>query len=179
MICPWCERPIDVDTVDQCDIFRERYDIAARLGRKAWAIANEYADSFRPAEKGWLTPKKRIRILREVLQLWETCLYEYDGKRFRTDQQKIVLALTAVCNAQKAGFANHNYLKRVLSETAVRVSAEGMSAAEEAKREEDRREAARTRQETLFSGDGEVLSADEFKRRKGIGSLVEGIGRKI
>jgi len=176
--CPYCDRSIDIENLEMSDLFRELVNVAARLG-SAWHLVNEYVSCFAQSFEGRISLKKRLRLIKEVMRLWENCVYELDGKRFRTDQHKIREALTAVCNMDKTGFKNHNYLKRVLTDTAERVSAEGMTAAEERRREEERRAAAKARQEGFF-GDGEdvkPVSAEEFKRRKGVSSLLDSIGR--
>ena len=143
--CPWCEKSFDLDLLESADLWRERSDLAARLGAQAWKLANEYADSFRSARDARITLKRRIAILSDIARLWEGCIFEYDGRRYKTDQRSILDALQAVCSAAKAGFTNHNYLKRVLmcpaqpERQAKLLSAEGLTAGEEEAREQCRR----------------------------------------
>jgi len=120
------------------DLFRERNELAARLGT-AWTLANEYLDSFRQKQGSRITLKKRARHLRGLVRLWETGEFEVQGKRYRTDKRQIVEALATVCNLEKYGFQNHKYLKKILLNGAERISAEGLTAREEQKREDERR----------------------------------------
>jgi len=135
--CPYCGKIYDLDQIENNEMFRERADLAARLGR-AWPVVNEYIDAFRSKTTGRVTIKTRIRRLREVVHLWETCEYEIHGKRYRTTQEKILKALDQVCLNQLSGCNNHNYLKKVLLQGAKRVSVEGMTAKEENDREQKR-----------------------------------------
>ena len=112
--CPWCEKSFDLDLLESADLWRERSDLAARLGAQAWKLVNEYADSFRSSRDARITLKRRIAILNDLASFWKGCVFEYDGKRYRTDQRSILDALQAVCSAVKTGSTNHNYLKRVL-----------------------------------------------------------------
>ena len=143
--CPWCEKSFDLDLLESADLWRERSDLAARLGAQAWKLANEYADSFRSARDARITLKRRIAILSDIARLWEGCIFEYDGRRYKTDQRSILDALQAVCSAAKTGFTNHNYLKRVLmgpsqpGRQAKLLSSEGLTAGEEEAREQCRR----------------------------------------
>ena len=111
--CPYCERLFDIEQMETADLFSERVDLAARLGR-AWHLVNEYADCFAQSSGGRIGLKKRVRLIREVIRLWDGCTFELDGKRFKTTHENIMQAMTTVCNADKFGFKNHNYLKRVL-----------------------------------------------------------------
>lgn len=187
--CPYCDRTFDLEQVERAELFDERAEVAARLGR-AWRLANEYVECFRQSSDGRIMLKTRVRLLNDVVRLWEGCLYEYDGRRYRTTQEQIAGAMATVCNVGKRGFLNHNYLKKVLISTSVRVSAEGMTAAEEERRERVRREKAKSPPAPLCKGGGgslfpegdvveEPITAKEFKRRRGIESLAGQIGRVI
>jgi len=111
----------------------ELAEIGTRLG-KHWLLAWEYAEAFRGRRDGTITAAKRLRIFKELAKLFESGIFEYDGKRYRTDPSKIMAALRTVCDADKYNFKNHNYLKKVLLETSERLSAEGLTAREEGRR---------------------------------------------
>jgi len=83
---------------------------------------------------------KRVRLLRELWGLFESCQFRARGKSYRTDWGGIIAALTKVVNSEKYGFTNHNYLKCILAQEAERLSAEGLTAKEEEARERARRE---------------------------------------
>ena len=116
----------------------ELAEIGTRLG-KHWLLAWEYAEAFRGRRDGTITAAKRLRIFKELAKLFESGIFEYDGKRYRTDPSKIMAALRTVCDADKYNFKNHNYLKKVLLETSERLSAEGLTAREEGRRIEDKK----------------------------------------
>jgi len=155
--CPYCERSFDLDQIEMADLFRERNTLAARLG-PAWRAANEYLDAFRQKPGGKITLKKRTRHLKGLVTLWETGEFEVQGKRYRTTQRQIMEALWTVCNMEKYGFQNHNYLKKILLNGAERISAEGLTAEEEQKREDERRNRSERK------GDLEPVPYDEFAK---------------
>jgi len=159
-------------------MFRERIDLAARLG-SAWHLVNEYISCFAQSSEGRISLKKRVRLIKEMVRLWENCVFELDGKRFRTTHENIMQAMTTVCNADKFGFKNHNYLKRILTDSAVRISAEGKTAAEEEQREENRRQQAALFRKDEPAEEPKHLSAEEFKRRRGVDTLLDGIGKPM
>lgn len=166
--CPNCGQTYDLDTVEIASIYDQRTGLAAKLGQ-AWPIANEYVDCFRTQRGAVVSLKKRVRILAELAQLWESCEYEYDGKRYRTEKRAILEALRVTCNADKCGFENHNYVKKVLLATAQRVSSEGLTAKEETERHVSRRG-------TEHAEEGaEKISLDEAMKRRGIESLASGL----
>jgi len=162
LTCPYCDRTFDLDQVEAADLFRERNDLAAKLG-KAWWIANEYVDCFRRQRAGRISLKKRARILREVVKLWESGVFEFDGKRYRAGQGAILAGFQAVCNRDMTGLENHNYLKRVLMGGAERLSAEGLTAREEQDREQTRLFGRDPGQKG--TGGEEALAPAEIRRR--------------
>ncbi len=164
--CPYCERAFDVDQVDDAELWRERAEIAAKLG-PAWRIANEYVDCFRQFTTSRVSLKKRVRILWRMVKLWEACEFEYYGKRYRTDKRRIMEALETVCNREKCGFQNDNYLKRVMMQASERVSAQGMTAKEEQDREEKRRQTALERSKSAAGSEQDLqgITFQEFKKR--------------
>lgn len=127
-----------MDQVEMADLFRERNELAARLG-PAWRLMNEYLDCFRQKPNGRISLKMLSRHLRGFVYIWESGIFEFQGKRYRTTQKEIMQALWTVCNMQKYGFQNHNYLKKILLNGAERISAEGLTAGEEQRREDERR----------------------------------------
>ena len=173
IVCPYCDRSFDLDQVEVADLFHDRLDLAARLGT-VWRIANEYLDCFRTVPGGRINLKKRVRHLKAVCRLWEHAEFEYDGKRFRTNKPEIRRAMTTVCEAEKSGFTNHNYLKKCLLDTAQRISTEGLTAKEESGIEAGRRAKVAEKAE---KNEG-IMTAQEFMKAQGLRSLTETIGRK-
>ena len=115
----------------------ETHDIAAKLGQH-WRLVYEYSDCFRQSEFGAVSMSKRLRIFKDIARLLDALTFSFRGKRYRTSWHEVTTAMTGICNAQKWGFNKHNYLLTVLVKTADRISAEGLSAAEEQEREHAR-----------------------------------------
>ena len=163
--CPYCERSFDVDQIETSELFQERIEIAHKFG-PLWHPANEYIDTFRAGPGARITLKRRVRFLKELLRLVETKEFELDGKRYRVDPAQIKEALTATCDAQKTGLKNHNYLKRVMVDKgAARVSAEGLTARQERKIEDERLAISRASRAAIESEDNEILSREEIVNR--------------
>ena len=115
----------------------ETHDIAAKLGQH-WRLVYEYSDCFRQSEFGAVSMSKRLRIFKEITRLLDAPIFTYHSKPYRTSWHEVITAMTGICNAQKWGFHNHNYLLAILVKTADRLSVEGLSAKEEQEREERR-----------------------------------------
>ena len=171
LVCPVCQSKYELEEAAVTTALKEMVALAARFG-KVWSLVEEYVETFRTSQWGSLTIKKRVRLLNETLKLWETGEFEFRGRRYRTDHARIRSALDTVCNLDKFGFKNHNYLKSVLKDGAKRISAAGETAAEERKREKNRRQ-----RPEMKAGKAEAtMTAKEFKSRRGIESLADRIG---
>ena len=193
--CPRCGSAFDLEQASAATAVAELVDVAAKFGA-CWNLVNEYIDAFLTRPYGAMMVEKRARHAREVLTLWESCEFVYDGRRYRTDKAKIRAALTVVCNAHKVGFKHHNYLKSVLLGEAEKMSAQGHTSAEEARREEGlvydarvrgaaaRREAEEKENVRVASlrrqaAGEELVSLQEHKKRHGIKSIVDSIGTRM
>jgi hypothetical protein len=146
----------------------------------------DYTECFRQETWGSVREQKRLRLLKEIRTLFEKNEFEIDGKRrYRTTWAAIHGALRATVDADKFGFKNHNYLKRVLAGLPhEKLSAEGLTAAEEQKREDSRRlkiddgRLTIENQKSTIENKQSEITAGEFKARHGIESLVDQIGSK-
>lgn len=167
--CPICQSRYDLEEAATTAALREMVALASKFGR-TWGLVEEYVDTFRTSQWGSISLKKRVRLLQELARLWQSAEFEYNGKRYRTDHVQIRAALNTVCNSDKWGFKNHNYLKKILLDGAKRVSASGHTAAEERERE------AKPRTEETGEKD---MTAAEYKARKGIESLADQVGREM
>ncbi len=161
IVCPGCRERFDISKGDNAASMEELIRMASVFGT-AWDLAYEYVEAFRANHYGILLLKKRIRLLLEIEGMWTSCVFEHGGKRYRTDQAGIREALGTVCNADKVGFKNHNYLKRVLMDSSQRVSAEGMTAAEERRRTEGKG----LRTETGKDRDPELMTFQDYQQGK-------------
>jgi len=173
LICPRCGNSFILsDAIRELEQ-REIADIASKFGQ-SWRLIYEYTDCFRKSETGGMQRSKRVRLLKEVSRLFDTCEFKYEGKRYRTTWPEVIGAITQICNAEKFGLKNHNYLKVILLKTAKRVSAEGMTAAEEEEREKGRRgpgEKGRKGESEQFLGEAPPDVAER------IGSILNKLGR--
>ena len=180
LTCPVCQSKYDLKEVATTAALREMVELASRFGN-VWHLVEEYIEAFRVSQWGSVGPKKRVRLLQEVARLWDKCEFDYNGKRYRSDRAQIRAALDTVCNMDKFGFQNHNYLKKVLVNGAKRVSADGLTAQEEQDRESARKNEAMLRAENAADqekddGDDASMSTAEFKSK--IGRLADRIGGK-
>lgn len=185
MKCPICHSKYSVDDLMHENLHDEAVELAAFFG-KNFALCNEYCDCFRPGQWGSVGEKKKIRLLKELRTLFEKGEFEYDGKRYCVDKSRVVAAIRAVVDAEKYGFKNHNYLKKVMlgGELAQadgknclkpkRLSAEGLTASQEEKQIQD------LRFKVQNSPEGEKKKTfAEFKADKGVESLADLVGKAI
>jgi len=171
LICPYCGGKFRLEEATTEAIYYELGRIDGKFGRH-WPAVDEYIDCFAQTEHGTVSIKRRVRIAGEVLKLFENQEFAFEGKRYRISQQEIISTMLEICNAGKWGFRNHNYLKVMLKKSAERVSAEGLTAKEEQAREERRAHGTECRVEENKS------TVDDYKRRHGIKSLLDKIGRE-
>ena len=169
LTCPYCRHLIDIDLVDTTGLWRERDAIKDRFGNvMVWNLANEYVNAFREDTDVLMALKKRVRLLNEVLALWESGTYIRKDKSYRVSKDAILAAMRKFCNMQKTGFSKHEYLYEILGDSAERISAEGLTARDEKKREEGRR---------LKAEDRASNSDPDFGTR--MGEIAKNIGRRM
>jgi len=144
--CPKCGSRFEMEQAVRELEQSETHDIAAKLGQH-WRLVYEYSDCFRQSEYGNVDLSKRLRIFKSIVQFYDTLIFSYRGKRYRTNWHEAIKAMTAICNMQLWGFENHNYLYKMLMKTSERISAEGLSAVEEQEREALRQAQGRATQE--------------------------------
>jgi len=170
LICPACNSRFNLEEAAREALHQEMVDLASKFGRNL-ELVSEYIDCFRQEQFWNIQLKKRIRLLKELWRLFETNEFRYQGKRYKIDWARIIAAMTVVVNADKFGFKNHNYLKRIMMTDAEMLSAEGLTAKEEQAREEERQ----TRETDTDTDRG--MTGEEYKQRHRIESLTEKIGQ--
>lgn len=179
MKCPVCRSKFGVDDCLKEGLKDEFVELASFFGR-GWMVVNEYVDCFRGNQWGSVGEKKRLRILQEIKFLFESCEFEFEKKKYRTDKKSIYGAIKVVIDKEMTKLRDHNYLKQILIDPfegtqgvvkAQRVSAEGMTAKEEAAWENLKAENSKVK--------AEEITGAEFLKRSGLNSLLEGIGKKI
>jgi len=164
IVCPHCRKKFNFDEALNHTALEEMVRLAAAMS-PIWALSNEYVDAFRADKHSDVSLKKRVRLLSDLAKFWETGMYSYSGKQYRVDKPSIKAGLQVVCNLDKFGFKNHNYFKKILTEHSERISAEGMTAAEEMEREEIKRTERRTSNiEHRTSKDEGLMSLKDFRK---------------
>lgn len=174
--CPICNSKFTLEQLKHEGIMGEMIDLAAKFG-KNWNLVYDYTECFRRSQWGSVRLEKRLSLIQETFKLFEKAEFEYESKRYRTDWATIIGALRTVVDQEKFKFTNHNYLKVVLidQKTTVRLSAEGMSAKDEADRELKRRNRT-TDDGRQMTENEKTLTGPEYKAQLGIKSLVDQIG---
>ena len=169
--CPYCGTTFGLDEVECSEIWYARWEALQVLGKWGWMLAKEYTLAFRRDPTAKTTPSLRVRVITEIAWLWENLRFKYDKKQYRTTSQFLQEGLRTVCNMQKTGFNDHNYLYKCLIATAQRISAEGLTAAEESKVEDERR----GKVAATVAKQQDTMTAQEWMRVQGLRSLTETI----
>lgn len=138
--CPRCGAKIKFSEAELTGVLVDMVEVAVRIGAH-WDLVGEYVDCFRPEQDGHVNLKRRIRILKEIAGLIEAGEFQYDRKKYRIKTEGIRWGMRIVCDLQKHGFRNHNYLKTVMINQggAERLSAEGLTAKQENELIEDQK----------------------------------------
>ena len=139
LTCPVCGAEIGLDQAGQAAELMALGRAAAAYGED-WDLVSEYLDLFRARPGGPLLLKKRLRLAREVWELWGGSL-EFDGRSYRISREEVREGLRQVCNRAPQALTNHNYLKKILV---------GLAQGESRKAERERR----GREESLLAGRG-------------------------
>lgn len=106
-------------------------------------LAIEYLNCFRVKPDSPVAHKKALRILSELVNVWEGELFWYRGRDWRTTRDQVKEAMELCCNRQLFGLKNHNYLKAILHKQAVDA---------EIKAEQDKHDKATKRNRTPSQG---------------------------
>lgn len=179
LTCPYCGNKYSIGEATRSETLVNLTRALSGFG-KWWLLVWEYTGAFATRRLGAIAPPKRLRIVKELAKLWETGIFELERKQYRLTRDKIIESLRTVCDLEKHGFKNHNYLKRVMTEHAERISAEGLTAREERGREDDKK--ARRSVGQAFQPAEKTMSPEAqaaFKKELGVSSFKELIGKNI
>jgi hypothetical protein len=111
--CPACGAKVDLDqAVREADL--EALVKAAAAFGPDWQLVSEYLDCFRARVGGALALKKRLRLAREVWEIYHSGRFASGRQWYRVDRPEFLAALVQVCNRHLFDLRNHNYLKQVL-----------------------------------------------------------------
>ena len=164
--CPYCRNDLNLWELTQEDDWRaviEMMPAFGQNGRLVWAYAEQFG--ITPLKRH--TKKLRL-ILTEMAQLFRTGTFKFQKKAYRISTGGIAEALGTVAHKTfETSLENHNYLKKIMIDIALREEREAGKRSEEDLRTKE--ETARTRREHLT--DGEI----EANRRK-LRDLTQGIG---
>jgi len=171
LTCPFCNMKFSVDEAGRTETLRNLTQELSRFGKHC-ALIWEYTGAFATQRLGPIAPAKRLRIVTDLTRLWETGVFQIQGKRYKIDRAGIVAGMTTVCNLEKFGLPNHNYLKKVLLDKAERISAEGLTAREERGRESEK---VRKRESEHEEDTGRMApeALEQFKKKMGISKLSD------
>lgn len=140
--CPKCGAKFWLDAAVDALWQRELQEMAEGFG-EFWETVHEYTDCYRTSEFGEIRPKRRWDLMKRLMLLFQSGEFEFRGKRYRTTKQNIVNGMYETVNRNIWNIKKDNYLYTILLKNAERLSAEGLTAAEERAREEERRTAPR------------------------------------
>jgi len=175
LTCPYCGNKYSISEATRTETLVNLTQALAGFGQ--WCpLVWEYTGAFATQRLGSIAPAKRLRIVTDLARLWETGVFQVENKRYRITRADIVAGMRTVCDLEKYGFRNHNYLKRILLQRAERISAEGLTAGEEKRREEGKKV-----RRSEDHGKEEVLSPEglkQFREKMGVNKLSELIGKK-
>ena len=137
-------------------------------------IAFEYVELFSVMPirmKG----KKILRLLTGIAKLYQSEKFIFDRREYRISKAGIVEALTIVCNKHfTVPLENHHYLQKVMIGISERELSEARDLEDKIQRENERRLRSGGRDQ----GSEGRITAQEYKSKKGIKSLVDSIGQK-
>jgi hypothetical protein len=165
--CPVCENKFDIEEAAKEAIHNEIADLAAKFGPH-WTFVLAYIMCFRQSKYGRCRIEKRHLLLKELYCIFDSERFEFNGKKYRITKKILTDGMYTVVKQDVFKLKNHNYLKQVLiGNGAERISAEGLTAEEERKRDDP----GHRRRETE-----DFVSVTDYKKRHNIESLVDQIG---
>jgi len=117
--CPACGAEITLSEATRAGDLLALDKAAAAFGDD-WPLIREYLDGFQGKRE--MKAAKRLRLAREVWQMWESGKFCVGGVWYRVGREEFREALRATCNQVGPGLTNHNYLKKVLVGAAEKTS---------------------------------------------------------
>lgn len=170
MRCPHCTKEIDPREAIAESELREVISLLPKFGQHH-RLVSEYCDLFGVS---YTKPKKLLRLLKEMAELFEKKQFKYDGRSHFVEHDVMIDALKAMCNRRfERTLTNHHYFFQVMITTVSNQEKEQIRKRDEQLR---RREQGAPREEEL---EKKGMSVEEFKRQKGVSSLVGLIGKSM
>lgn len=134
LVCPHCGENLTAEAALREGLWVEALRSLAKFGRAAM-LTLEYLELFRLPKRG-MSAERRVRLIQELLPLWETGKYQWQGCTYRAERDQIIEAFQDVLGSRtlKPPLKNHNYLKSVLHPLAQRIEGRRERETEEARR---------------------------------------------
>jgi len=168
--CPYCNKDFDPREALAESEWRDIISLIPEFGPYS-RLAMEYCELFGVAPLR-IKSKKLLRLLNEVAALFRNESFKFHKKQYRISRAGIAEALRTVCNKHfETPLENHNYLKKVMI---------GISEREQREENIRREKELRRKEGRIMAGAREEygITLEEYKRRVGIESMVEMIGKK-
>jgi hypothetical protein len=65
---------------------------------------------------------RHYRLLSEIKEIYELGSFDYDGQRYSTTKEKVLIAIDIMLQRQMKELTNHNYLKVILKNDNIRTT---------------------------------------------------------
>lgn len=114
LVCPACGQEFKMAEAADLEQIRRIARLAAVFGVRGWAAVEGYLKCFQTAPNRPLKPDKMLLLLEdELVRYWrEECVW-FERRRYHIDHRVLLAAMHHIAMREKAGFTNHNYLKKV------------------------------------------------------------------
>lgn len=117
LVCPACGAEIGLDQAGRAADLLALEKASQAFGGD-WELVQEYLNCFRRRLQGTLQVSKRLRLAREVYEIWQGGQFQVDKEHYRVSREGLREGLRQMANREITGLTNHNYLKKILREAA-------------------------------------------------------------
>lgn len=169
--CLHCGKKFNLLEARMDEELREIIRLLPRFGGYQ-KLAMEYVELFGVTPMRIKTAKM-LRLLGQVATFLEKEEFEFERKTYRISKRGVAEALNITCNKHfDRPLRDHNYMKTVMI---------SISEREQRERSVEGEKKLRKKEERIRGGvrDEPGVSLKDFKKRQGIGDLVDGIGKSL
>lgn len=111
--CPQCGARLTLAAAEAAETAAALVEELTAWGRYR-PIVVEYVACFRVRQGAEMSEAKRLRLLREVREMWESGRLRYNGRDYVVRPADLLWGMQQVANRELVGLKNHNYLKVVV-----------------------------------------------------------------
>lgn len=111
--CPQCGARLTLAAAEAAETAAALVEELTAWGRYR-PIVVEYVACFRVRQGAEMSEAKRLRLLREVREMWESGRLRYNGREYVVRPADLLWGMQQVANRELVGLKNHNYLKVVV-----------------------------------------------------------------